>query len=76
MAVSSLVSPIQLHEEPTVTRAMTRSMRPSSWATLADVPRRGVGMLRRRISPPIPSESDDPDEKRRYLEAVVRSYRS
>jgi hypothetical protein len=72
-ATSGVVSPVQLHDRPTVTRVATRSLRASAWATIAAVPGRAARSARRRLCPPLANETDRPDEQQRYFEAVVRS---
>jgi hypothetical protein len=72
--ISGLVSPIQFHDRPTLTRAFTRSVRSTSASSLAAGPGRAVRRLRRRLFPPEENETDDPVEKAAYLSAVVRSH--
>jgi hypothetical protein len=54
-----------------MTRAFTRSVRTSLATSIAEIPSRAARSLRRRLRPPVPSESDSVDEKQRYLSAVV-----
>jgi hypothetical protein len=70
---TALVHPVQLHERGTITRVFTRSVRSSTVASLSPVPTRGARRLRRRLLPPRENETDSPDEKESYLEAVSAS---
>ncbi len=70
-AVCALSPPIQLHEDPTLARAFTRSVRPTLRATLTQTPGRVARRLQRRLWPPPENETDDMAEKRAYLEAVA-----
>ena len=63
--------PIQFDEDPTFTRAFTRSVRSSALASVREIPVRGVRSLHRRWFPPPANETDDETEKERYLRAVV-----
>jgi hypothetical protein len=63
--------PVRLHERDTVTRFLTRSARSSAPTTLAAIPTRLVRQLRRNLFPPAANETDNPDEKERYLNAVT-----
>lgn len=72
--VNAAVPPIQLHERPTVTRLVTRSVRSSLFATVAELPMRGASSLGRRLFPPAPNETDDRDEQQSYFAAVQASF--
>jgi hypothetical protein len=63
--------PVRLHERDTVTRFLTRSARSSTATSVAAIPTRLVRQLRRNLFPPPANESDRPDEKERYLDAVT-----
>ena len=69
--VAAVVDPVQFDERPTITRAFTRSVRSSAMASITAVPARALRTLRRRVSPPAENETDDPNEKASYLDAVV-----
>ena len=71
--MTTLVSPVQFDEQPTMTRVMTRSMRSSALATITAIPGRVVRQVRRRLFPIVWSETDREDEKERYFAAVVAS---
>jgi hypothetical protein len=71
--VATVSHPIGLHEHQTVMRWFTRSARATPVATLAEVPGRTVRNIGRRVRPRVPSETDDPTEKARYLAAVASS---
>jgi Uncharacterised nucleotidyltransferase len=63
--------PIQFHEDPTFTRAFTRSVRSSAVATIREIPVRSARSLQRRWFPPSENETDDEAEKESYLDAVA-----
>jgi hypothetical protein len=65
------LNPVQLHDRDTVSRFLTRSARSSAPTTLAAIPTRLVRQLRRNLFPPAANETDNPDEKERYLNAVT-----
>jgi hypothetical protein len=71
--VSRAVHPVQFDERPTLTRWFTRSVRSSLVTTATAGPTRFARRLERRFLPPAANETDDPIEKERYLNAVVRS---
>jgi hypothetical protein len=70
---STMGHPVQMHERGTASRLYTRSVRSSTAATLSYVPARGFRLARRYLNPPRMNETDDPDEKASYLQAVVDS---
>jgi hypothetical protein len=70
---STLSNPVPLHDRSTLTRWLTRSTRRSFAATVSAVPARAARTIRRRVLPPAPNETDDLNEKARYLNAVTSS---
>lgn len=74
-ASGALVAPIQLHDRPTITRAVTRSLRAGTGATLGAVPMRALRWARNRVTPVQPNDTDDPADKQRYLRAVAAARR-
>lgn len=71
----AIAHPVRLDERATITRAYTRSVRSSVMASVAAVPTRGARQLRRHLHPPPVNETDSPDEKECYLNAVAASTR-
>ena len=71
-AVGMVQRPLQLHDRPTLNRVFTRSVRSSLGASLTEMPKRTVRLLRRRLRGPVPSETDSPEEKASYVAAVGR----
>jgi hypothetical protein len=67
----AVVHPVQFHERPTMTRAFTRSVRSTAAVSVAAVPTRAARQLRRHLNPPPVNETDDAQEKQRYLQAVA-----
>jgi hypothetical protein len=71
--ITRVVPTVQFDERPTLTRWFTRSVRSSVVATATAGPARIARRLKRRLLRPAANETDDPIEKQRYLNAVVRS---
>ncbi len=72
-AASALSDPVQLNENRTLSRQLTRSVRSSFLSSVGDVPVRAARWIRRSLSPPPPNETDNQDEKASYLRAVSTS---
>jgi hypothetical protein len=68
-------NPLQLHERPTITRWLTRSVRASVTSSMVAIPQRAARSVHRTLRPPPENESDDPGEKASYLRAVAGSER-
>jgi hypothetical protein len=70
-----LSPPVRVQGHATLNELVMRSMRSSASATALQIPTRAVQSLRRRLFPPVPNETDNEDEKQRYLDAVLATYR-
>jgi CBS domain-containing protein len=68
----TLAHPIQFHERLTVTRWFTRSVKSSIGASIAHLPLRARRTVAANWFTPAPNETDDPDEKSRFLQSVAR----